>query len=233
MTESDKHINFKQLVVFILEELKKEGMIISNIHKEVPRSVDRHIELFKRFDKFLVISNNNGTILHKNIPYTFYLICTDDECIKRTNIFLNLENKQIFFNKIDKEDDAFIRYNNLQDNFVIIKIKEPPRMYNRKQVNLSVNGSLFLVGIKNTLVKKYYNFSFNYKFVEHRIVYEKIRYDVGCRYKKKHFGIEIGNSNHHKRKRTLVLDYIFLDNNPYLEIKTKIKKFLIKHSKVT
>lgn len=230
--ESYKHMYFKRLVVTILKELGREGMKIRHIQEEKKETTEKYIEKIKHFIELNIINYDEGE-MHgcHNIPYVFYLMWAEDS-LQSKDILLNLDGDvRIYY-------DKHIQFSNSQSNFVVIKIESNYSFYNHHRrsnnpVNLSFNGSLFVIGVKRSTIEKYPRLMFQYKYEE---IVEKTKYniyDVGCKYKRQQFGIEIGNCNHKHRNRVLILDYSYLNNNTLTSIKNRIQKFLIKHSKVT
>jgi len=230
MTESDKHINFKQLIATILSELNEEGMKIKGIQQEKERDVDKHIEKIKSFRTLKIINEDIGSMAcQSKIPYVFYLVWSDDENIDCDDIFLNLSG-DIYSNY--REHKKYMKqYDVSQRDFVVIEVKSKYSFFNHHKddpVKLSFNGSLFLLGITTNIKRKYENLLFQYRFTEDQTCYKTIKYDVGCNFRNKQFGFEIGHSNYEKRKEVLVLDYKYLESTTYTDIKKRIRNFLKK-----
>jgi hypothetical protein len=229
MAESDKHLHFKGLVATILLELKAEGMRIRGIQQENERRVDKHIEEFKNFKNLNLIQYDDKD----SMPYTFCLMWAEDENIRVEDIFINL----LGYTRPNPGKYIF-QYNSEMKDFIIIKIKSEYGYYNKHSraedpVNFNFNGTLFLVGIRDGYEENHQKYLLQYRITETKTLYKTIWHDVGCRYKRKPFGIEIGNTKHHNRSRCLVLDYDFLNHSSYLTIKRRIRRFLIKHTKET
>jgi len=247
MTESMRHISYKELVAVMLDELKDEGMKIKNIDHET-QIITKYktktvIEDFKYLDNLYKCEIE---ISKRVIPITVYLCWTDD-IINASEVLVN--GKKYF--ELDK--GAEYHYTNGRcnyikgDNFGVVDCGAD---IVKRVTGLRIQdiGSTFIVIVpyiveRNVIIDSEESRKLSKKYREPKITYahkiEKVItkrrspiYDVTCKYKGIMYKFEIGESNHKNEKDVLVLSYNYLLYNSYLEIKQRVRKFLVKQSKV-
>lgn len=221
MAESEKHLHFKGLVASMLLELKSEGMRVRGIqyeHEIVTKEYKTVVKRVRHVEKLKIHKIRNYPV----ISYLAYIPNADGDSLKI------LINGQTYFDR--QSQNCYGTELTEDENFSVIQIK-PIRKYGFNY-DLDYKGMLFIV-ILPFEDDESYRPRIEYQYGEDIVRRKFSIFDVTCRYKRKLFKFEIGTSNHHNEKRTLVLDYDFLNNNSYLTIKRRIRRFLKKHTRVT
>lgn len=219
MTESDKHLGFKQLLVNMLLDLKKKGMKIKQIQDET-ESITSETKVIVKPIRHLVKLEIHKLNTCSVVSYLAYIPNTDVdelEIVINGKTYNHLSSGNCYGTNLKEDEEVSL-----------IEIKSV-RKYGFKY-DINYNGLLFLI-ILPFKDEESYRPKFQYKYNEEVIRCKYSIYDVTCKYRKKFFKFEIGGSNHYGKRRCLVLDYNYLDNNSYLTIKKRIKRFLIKHTK--
>lgn len=218
--EGEKHYLYKSLIMNALEDLKKSGMKIRKIDNETIGDVVEYKAINKCIEHIVTI----GRYTINDNPISVYLAYSENDRLYENDIYVDgvkhkCYSKGWWEGNYRKES---------QNNFIVIRLSEHSWFGMKHRINY--DGSLFAIIVyednKEDAIHK-----FTYK-VDKEVSRKTYKvYDVTCRYKGKSFKFEVGSTKH-VNKRLLLLNYKYLDNSSYNELKERIRRFLIKHVKV-